>query len=188
MIREFIPNNLKALVPRASSCLIAGIIAAVKFKLTARGKIAIVTLDDGEGRIDMFVGSKVLNEYYDLIKEDKLIFVEGRVQVDDFTGGNSMLASKIYELLTIQSSKAQLLKISLNNNHSAEDLKGLLKPYCNGSFGHEIKKCRVKVEYQNQHGKVELLLGPDWEVALHEDLISGLVESFQDDNVKILYN
>ena len=188
MIREFIPNNLKALVPRASSCLIAGIIAAVKFKLTARGKIAIVTLDDGEGRIDMFVGSKVLNEYYDLIKEDKLIFVEGRVQVDDFTGGNSMLASKIYELLTIQSSKAQLLKISLNNNHSAEDLKGLLKPYCNGSFGYEIKKCRVKVEYQNQHGKVELLLGPDWEVALHEDLISGLVESFQDDNVKILYN
>ena len=129
-----------------------------------------------------------MNEYYELIKEDKLIFVEGRVQLDDFTGGNSMLAAKIFELITIQSSKAQLLRISLNNKSSAEVLKRLLKPYCNGSFGHEIKKCRVKVEYQNQEGKVELLLGPEWEVALHEDLISGLVESFQDDNVKILYN
>jgi DNA polymerase-3 subunit alpha len=129
-----------------------------------------------------------LNEYYELIKEDKLIFVEGRVQLDEFTGGNSMLAAKIFELITIQSSKAQLLRISLNNKSSAEDLKRLLKPYCNGSFGHEIKKCRVKVEYQNQEGKVELLLGPEWAVALHEDLISGLVESFQDDNVKILYN
>jgi hypothetical protein len=46
----------------------------------------------------------------------------------------------------------------------------------------------VKVEYQNQQGKVELMLGPEWSVALHEDLIFGLVASYEDDNVKILYN
>lgn len=188
MIREFISINLTELVPRKSVYLIAGIIASVRFRMTSRGKIAIVTLDDAEGYIDVMVGNGVLNQYYELIKEDQLVFVEGRVSHDDFTGGNRVSAMKIYDLLTIQNIKAQLLKISLNNQKGAGILKQLLKPYCNGNFDTEIKKCRVKIEYQNEQGKVELLLGPEWEVTLHEDLLFGLIESFQDDNVKILYN
>ncbi len=156
--------------------------------MTSRGKIAIISLDDSEGRMDMVVGSKVLNEFYELIKEDQLLFVEGRVSHDDFTGGNRINVIKVFDLLSIQSSKAQLLKITLNEQAKPDELKGLLKPFCNGAFGADVKKCRVKVEYQNQQGKVELMLGPEWSVALHEDLIFGLVSSFEDDNVKILYN
>jgi len=188
MIREFIPTKLDELTPRDALYLIAGIIANVRFIMTARGKIAIVTLDDGEGRIDMVLGSKVLNQYYELIKEDQLVFVEGKVSHDDFTGGNRLSAMKVYDLLTMQSSKANLLKICLSNKNNSEMLKQLLIPFCNGNYDTNVKKCRVKVEYQNDQGTVELLLGPEWEVALHEDLISGLVESFQDHNVKILYN
>ena len=81
-----------------------------------------------------------------------------------------------------------MIKITLDKQANPDVLKNLLKPFCNGAFGADIKKCRVKVEYQNQQGKVELMLGPEWSVALHEDLIFGLVASYEDDNVKILYN
>ena len=188
MIREFIPTKLSDLIPREAPYLVAGIISDVRFKMTSRGKIAIITLDDSEGRMDMVVGSKVLNDFYELIKEDQLLFVEGRVSHDDFTGGNRINVIKAFDLLSIQSTKAQLLKITLNKQAKPDELKNLLKPFCNGAFGADIKKCRVKVEYQNQQGKVELMLGPEWSVALHEDLIFGLVASFEDDNVKILYN
>jgi DNA polymerase-3 subunit alpha len=188
MIREFIPTKLSELIPRESPYLVAGIISDVRFKMTSRGKIAIITLDDSEGRMDMVVGSKVLNDFYDLIKEDQLLFVEGRVSHDDFTGGNRINVIKAFDLLSIQSTKAQLLKITLDKQANPDVLKNLLKPFCNGAFGADIKKCRVKVEYQNQQGKVELMLGPEWSVALHEDLIFGLVASYEDDNVKILYN
>jgi DNA polymerase-3 subunit alpha len=188
MIREFIPTRLSELTPREPPYLVAGIISDVRFKMTSRGKIAIITLDDSEGRMDMVVGSKVLNDFYELIKEDQLLFVEGRVSHDDFTGGNRINVIKAYDLLSIQSTKAQLLKITLNKQANADVLKNLLKPFCNGAFSSDIKKCRVKVEYQNHQGKVELMLGPEWSVALHEDLIFGLVASFEDDNVKILYN
>ena len=188
MIREFIPTKLSDLIPREAPYLVAGIISDVRFKMTSRGKIAIITLDDSEGRMDMVVGSKVLNDFYELIKEDQLLFVEGRVSHDDFTGGNRINVIKAFDLLSIQSTKAQLLKITLNRQAKPDELKNLLKPFCNGAFGADIKKCRVKVEYQNQQGKVELMLGPEWSVALHEDLIFGLVASFEDDNVKILYN
>ena len=65
-------------------------------------------------------------------------------------------------------------------------IRDRLKPYCD--LDTTYKKCKVKIEYQNTQGRVELILGSEWEVSLHEDLIIGLTESFHDDNVKILYN
>ena len=50
----------------------AGIIAAIRFRVTSRGKIAIVTLDDSYGRIDVVVGNNLLSDNYHLIKEDQL--------------------------------------------------------------------------------------------------------------------
>ena len=188
MIREFVPNKLSELKPREATYLIAGIISQVRMRMTTRGKIAIVTLDDGVGRIDVVIGNKILTEVYDLVKEDKLLVVEGRVSHDDFTGGNRVSAIKVYDLLSIQSSKAALLSISLNKPTDGAKLKELLKPYCNEIFGNNLSKCKVKIEYKNETGKVELLLGPDWEVTLHEELIMGLSKTFHDENVKIIYN
>ena len=156
--------------------------------MTSRGKIAIVTLDDGKARIEMFVGNAVLNEAQSLLKEDQLLIAEGKVSHDDFSGGNRVSAIKVYDLMSIQSSKAALLTISMNGQADAKKLKVLLRPYSRENFHTSLKRCKVKVEYQNSNGKVELLLGPEWDVSLHEDLISGLSKSFHDENVKILYN
>ena len=186
IIRSFISIKLIDLRPRQESYLIAGIVSSVKYKTTARGKIAIVTIDDGEGSIDAVLGNNLLTQSYSLVKEDELIIIEGRVSHDEFTGGNRLSAIKIYDLMTFQSLKANLLKISLNGQADTSKLKQLLKPYCDLNTNH--KKCKVKVEYENKKGRVELILGSEWEVSLHEDLIMGLTESFHDDNVKILYN
>ena len=188
MVREFIPNKLSELKPRDATYLIAGIISLIRMRVTSRGKIAIVTLDDGVGRIDVIIGNKILTEVYDLIKEDNLLVVEGKVSHDDFTGGNRVSAVKVYDLLTIQSSKATLLSIAINKSTDGAKLKELLKPYCNGTFGTRLSKCKVKVEYSNENGKVQLLLGSEWEVVLHEELILSLSKTFHDENVKIIYN
>ena len=188
MIRQFVPNKLSELTPRDATYLIAGIISTIRMRMTSRGKIAIVTLDDGVGRIDVVIGNKILTEAYDLVKEDKLLVVEGRVSHDDFTGGNRVSAMKVNDLLTIQSAKAALLSITLKQQTDGAKLKALLKPYCNGAFDNRLNKCKVRVEYENSTGKVELLLGSDWDVTLHEELIIGLSKTFHDDNVKIIYN
>ena len=188
IISGFVSEKLSDLRPRESPYLIAGIISAIRIRMTSRGKIAIVTLDDGKARIDVFVGNTVLNESQSILKEDQLLITEGKVSHDDFSGGNRVSANKVYDLMSIQSSKAALLTISMNGQADAEKLKVLLKPYSRENFHTSLKRCKVKVEYQNSQGKVELLLGPEWDVSLHEDLITGLSKSFHDENVKILYN
>ena len=188
IISGFVSEKLSDLMPRQSPYLIAGIISAIRMRMTSRGKIAIVTLDDGKARIDVVVGNKILNEAQLLIKEDRLLIVEGKVSHDDFSGGNRVSAIKVYDLMSIQSSKAALLTITMNGQADAKKLKVLLRPYSTENFDTSLKRCKVKVEYQNSQGKVELLLGAEWDVSLHEDLIAGLSKSFHDENVKILYN
>ena len=186
IIKSFISTKLIDLKPRQDSYLIAGIVSSVRYRPSSRGKIAIVTIDDGEASIDALLGNKLLTQSYNLIKDDELIIIEGRVSVDDYSGGNRLSAIKVYDLMMFQSLNANLLKISLNGQADAFKLKELLKPYCD--LDTTYKKCKVKIEYQNTQGRVDLILGSDWEVSLHEDLIKGLSESFHDDNVKILYN
>jgi len=188
IISGFISEKLSDLMPRQSPYLIAGIISAIRIRMTSRGKIAIVTLDDGKARIDVVVGNNILNEAQSLVKEDQLLIVEGKVSHDEFSGGNRVSAIKVYDLMSIQSSKAALLTITMNGQADAEKLKVLLRPYSTENFDTSLKKCKVKVEYQNSQGKVELLLASEWDVSLHEDLIAGLSKSFHDENVKILYN
>ena len=188
IISGFVSDQLANLSPRESPYLIAGIISAIRIRMTSRGKIAIVTLDDGKARIDVVLGNAVLSENQSLVKEDQLLIVEGKVSHDDFTGGNRVSAIKVFDLMSIQSSKAALLTICMNGQADAAKLKELLTPYSSGNYDSQFKKCKVKVEYQNNQGRVELLLGPEWDVSLHEDLIAGLSKSFHDENVKILYN
>ena len=79
------------------------------------------------------------------------------------------------------------LKISCNGQSDANKLREMLKPYC-GHPQHDLKRCRVKIDYHNDLGHVELLLGREWQVDLHDELIDGLTQWLSEENVKILYN
>ena len=186
-LSQFVSTTLANLAPKEQSQLIAGIVSGVRNRMTARGKMAIVGLDDGTTRIEVVVGSDLLNQYQSLLKDDQLIIVEGRVSNDEFSGGIRVNARKLHDLSGLRNSKASFLKISCNGQADAVKLKSLLKPYCK-SASDESRGCAVKVEYHNKTSKVELMLGNDWRVDLHDALIAGLTEWLSQSNVKILYN
>src|SRR6056300_646505 len=188
MVRAMFPQSLRDARPSNNNQWLSGVVMAVRNRMTQRGKIAIVTLDDGEGRLDMIVGSKLLSTVYPLIKEDQLLIVEGKVSPDEFTGGNRVSAVNIFDLLTVQSRKTKQIKINVGENLNPEQLKLLLKPYSNGAYPQEIGRCPVVIEYQKEEGSAEIKLGDNWAVAPHENLIFDLKKSFQDENVKIIYN
>lgn len=186
-LSQFVSTTLANLAPKEQPQLLAGIVSGVRNRMTARGKMAIVGLDDGTTRIEVVVGNDLLNQYQQLLKDDQLIIVEGRVSHDEFSGGIRVNARKLHDLSSIRNSRASFLKISCNGQADAVKLKALLKPYCK-SASDEERGCAVKVEYHNATSKVELMLGKGWRVDLHDELIAGLTEWLSRDNVKILYN
>ncbi len=98
-----------------------------------------------------------------------------------------MNARKLLDLSGLRNSRASFLKISCNGQSDALRLKTLLKPYCVGA-NEAQRGCAVKVEYHNQTSKVELMLGNEWRVDLHDELIAALSAWLTKENVKILYN
>jgi DNA polymerase-3 subunit alpha len=186
-VRPFIKTQIKELKPQEQPYLIAGVIVAIRIRMTARGKMAIVTLDDAISRVDVVVGNDLLTQSQRLVQEDQLLIVEGRVSHDDFTGGIRVTARKLFDLATARNQFAHHLKISCNGQSDANKLREMLKPYC-GHPQHDLKRCRVKIDYHNDQGHVELLLGREWQVDLHDELLDGLTQWLSEENVKILYN
>ena len=186
-VSQFISTTLANLAPKEQPQLLAGIVSGIRIRMTGRGKMAIVGLDDGTTRIEVVVGNDLLNQSQQLLKDDQLIIVEGRVSYDDFSGGNRVNARKLYDLSTLRNSRASFLKIACNGQADAVKLKALLAPYRKVGSD-EQRGCPVKVEYHNKTSQVELMLGNDWRVDLHEELIAGLYAWLSKDNVKILYN
>jgi DNA polymerase-3 subunit alpha len=186
-LSNFITTTLASLSPREQPQLLAGIVSGIRIRMTARGKMAIVGIDDGTTRIEVVVGNELLNQSQHLLKDDQLVIVEGRVSNDEFSGGIRVNARKLHDLSSLRNSKASFLKISCNGQADAAKLKALLKPYCVNASD-EQRGCAVKVEYNNKTSKVELMLGNAWRVDLHDELIAGLTQWLSQSNVKILYN
>jgi DNA polymerase-3 subunit alpha len=185
-LATFVRGTLADLAPQEQPKLIAGVVMGVRIRMTQRGKMAIVTIDDAVARVDVVVGAELLNQHAMLIKEDQLLLVEGRISNDDFSGGIRVSARKLFDLTAARSHFANMLKISCNGQSDAQKLSAILNPYRNRSA--DKKLCPVKIEYHNAQGQASLMLGDDWRVELHDDLLKHLHAWLSKENVKILYN
>ena len=186
-LTQFVSTTLANLTPKEQPQLLAGIVLGVRIRMTARGKMAIVGIDDGTTRIEVVVGSELLNQSQRLLKDDQLVIVEGRVSNDEFSGGVRVNARKLHDLSSLRNSRASFLKILCNGQSDAVKLKSLLSPYRINATD-EQRGCAIKVEYHNATSRVELMLGNDWRVDLHDELITSLTAWLSQNNVKILYN
>ena len=187
-ISQFMRGTLADLQPQEQPKLLAGIVTGVRIRMTQRGKMAIVTIDDAVSRVDVVVGSELLSQSAGLIKEDAILVVEGRVSNDDFSGGIRVSARKLYDLATARSAHASMLKLSCNGQSDAVKLTNILGPYRKKSAEADKKLCLVKIEYHNAQGQASLMLGDAWRVELQDELLLHLRAWLSVDNVKILYN
>jgi len=185
-LSTFVRGTLADLTPQEQPKVMAGVVMGIRVRMTQRGKMAIVSIDDAVARVDVVVGSELLNQYSQLIKEDQLLVIEGRVSNDDFSGGIRVSARKIFDLAAARSQYANMLKIACNGQSDAAKLSAILSPYRSQST--EKRLCPVKIEYHNAHGQASLMLGDAWRVELHDDLLRNLQAWLSKENVKILYN
>ena len=70
---------LSALQPRKEPVLVAGIVMAIRMQNSRRGKMAIVTLDDGAGSAEIVVYSEAFDAARNLLREDQLVILEVKV-------------------------------------------------------------------------------------------------------------
>ena len=78
----------------------AGIINSIKKKYTKSNKImAFVSLEDLHGSIEVIVFENCYQSSTDVLLEDNIVMVEGRLSIREEEGNVSIIASKIYDAL-----------------------------------------------------------------------------------------
>jgi DNA polymerase-3 subunit alpha len=153
---------------------------ATRTQMTRRGKMAIVTLDDGTTQIEVTVFNELWEAERGKIKEDELLLVEGRVQRDDFSGGLRVSADKVFTLAEVRGRFARRLQLTMNGGSDAKRLRNLLAPFRNGP-------CPIRLNYRNAEASVELPMPDDWRIRLDDALLGELAAWLTTDNVKVIY-
>jgi DNA polymerase-3 subunit alpha len=170
--RRFARSKIASLEPAREPRLIAGIIAAVRTQMTQRGKMVIVTLDDGSATIDV----TVFNELYDpnraLFKEDEFLAVQGKVSEDRFAGGLRVSAEKVMDIATARIQFGKVFSFTLSDQIDAAQFKSLLSPYRSESG------LPLTLRYMRQGIGCEIRWPDEWRVAPVDALKQSLQDRF----------
>ena len=162
--------------------VLAGIVSGVRIQQTRRGRMAIVTLDDGSAQVEMTVFNEEYERSRPWVREDEMLVVRGKASLDEYSGNMRVSAEELFDIASARSTFAKRLElvVTLNNRISVPRLKELLTPYRDG-------KCPVVICYRNILADAQLKLGEEWGVTLHSDLIDGLIKLLGTQNVRINY-
>ena len=165
---------------RGVPVVLAGIVAGLRIQQTRRGRMAIITLDDGSAQVEMTVFSEEYERNKPWIREDELLVVRGKASLDEYSGNVRVSAEELFDFASARSSFAQRLDLRCNGNASVAQLKKLFTPYRDG-------KCPVHIHYRNGDASCQLRLGEAWQVTLHDDLLRDLRGLLHEENVKVIY-
>ena len=186
-VERFVRRTLDKLEPSRELQLMAGLVTMTRTKLTARGKMAFVTLDDGSEPQEVAVYNEVLEAERGKIREDEVLVIEGKVSKDDFAGEGKVrvTAERIMTLAEARSRFARELRLSLNGQASrdpgaARRLKEMLAAFTPGA-------CPVRISYRNGSAQCELKLGDSARVRLEDELLNALGQWLSSEAVEIRY-
>ncbi len=189
-LSRFVRRSLDKLEPQKEPQFIAGLVIGVRTKITSRGKMAFVQLDDGTSTLEVSVFNEVFEAERPKIREDEVLIVEGKVQRDDFAGEGKVrvVAERLLTLAEARGRFARQLRLSLNGQASGANAPGavqrlrtLLAPYTPGN-------CPVRLAYRNGEAQCELALGDGARVRLEDELLAALGEWLSTGNVSVDYN
>jgi len=165
---------------RGVPVLLAGIVSAFRLQQTRRGRMAIITLDDGAGQTELTVFNEIYEANRPWIVEDELLVVQGRASLDEYSGNVRVSGEELFDFAQARSNFAQQLSLRCNGSADIVQLKNLFTPYREG-------KCPVQIDYRNAQASCRIRLGETWQVTLQDDLLRDLQKLLQPENVQVIY-
>ena len=183
-LKTVVKTTIDQLQASPNSLVIAGLLMNVRRVQTKRGKrMAILTLEDQTGRIEVTVFPDIYLNSADILNIDTILIIRGTINSDEYTGGLRMVADTV---LTLDQFRAQLgkrLLIDLSRPMTPaflQQLTGILKIYQSGP-------CPVVVIYRHAGYRAEFLLGDDWKIKPTDDLLNELQKYCGKDRVVLEY-
>jgi len=94
--------------------MLAGIVSDPRSVSSMRGKVFIFKLDDGSEAVEAVAPDEVFAERRDLMAEDTLLVVQGKLQPDRFGGGVRLNVTQVWDLPAARARFGRHLAVQMN--------------------------------------------------------------------------
>ncbi len=183
-VRRFAKKSISEVITNSDVQFIAGVIHAINRRKTQKGLMAMVTLDDGTGKIELPIFNDLYTANINHITVDSLVIFkvkQDRRRHDNFvTGSPRLIVERIFSLSGARTHFATRLKLNLASNADSAKLKEIIEPYNNGTVP-------ISIFYNNGLAVAEIQLGQTWNLTLEDELLEILADQFLSKNVNIEY-
>ncbi|MGR0279960.1 DNA polymerase III subunit alpha [Marinomonas dokdonensis] len=185
-LRRFVRSRIVDLQPkRGDSQIMAGLIVDLRITKSKKGgNIAFVTLDDRSARIEVTVFPDNYESFKDVIVKDEVIVVEGEISVDEFRGGQKVIARNMLDIPQARIRYVEALRITWNSETvTPEEIKSLahsMEPFKGDG-------CDVVIGFDTPQAHGDIRLGPAWKILPDDELIHQLQKQYGKQNVQLVY-
>ena len=160
-VRRFAKRAISDLLDSREPQLLAGIVSDLRVINGQRGRVAIFKLDDKTEWIEAVANEDLLNANRDLLKDDELIVVQGKVQPDRFSGGLRLTVAQVWDLAGARCRFGKYLRVAVNGSVPpvAEVLRDFPSRRVTTEHGDLPQGLTVRLQLQRGSATGELDLG-----------------------------
>jgi len=163
-----------------------GLVLGVRVMTNKRGRRwAIVTLDDKSARIDARFFPDMYEQFESVLETDRILLIKGQVSFDDFSGGNTITARDVMDIVQAREKNARALALNIDTQllepKKLSQMQSILQAFNGGS-------CPVQLAVTHPDAEVTLACGAKWYVTPEDQLLHDLKQCLGDKAVSILYH
>jgi DNA polymerase-3 subunit alpha len=148
--------------------VIGGVISKIRYHITQKGrnagsKMAVFTLEDLQGQVEVIMFSDVLNKFAELLLKDTIVFVKGKL--DYRREKPNIIAVELITLDQVREKLAAKVKIRLNAKDITKEKVAAIKSICQHHRGQSPVYVAVKTDKGRVYATAdrELSVNPDLE-------------------------
>jgi DNA polymerase-3 subunit alpha len=162
-VRRFVRRRIDDLIDSREPQLLAGIIGDYRVINGQRGKLALFKLDDKSAVIECTADEAVINTHRNLLKDDELVVVQGKLQPDRFSGGFRLNVQQVWDLATARCRFGKFLRVAVNGK--APDIQRILREFPakreTTEQGDLVRGLPVRLALKRDGAQAEIQLGED---------------------------
>jgi DNA polymerase-3 subunit alpha len=162
-VRRFVRRDITELVDSREPQLVAGIVTDPRSVNGQRGKVVIFKLDDGTEAIEAVAQDEIFAERRDLMAEDQLLMVQGKLQPDRFTGGLRLNVTQVWDLAASRARFGRYLAVDVNGSPPpvADVLRLWPSRRVESELGETSQGLLIRLRLQRPGATAEIELGDD---------------------------
>ncbi|HJV62141.1 MAG TPA: DNA polymerase III subunit alpha [Albitalea sp.] len=162
-VRQFAKRRNADLIDSREPQLLAGIVSDLRVINGQRGRVAIFKLDDKTEAIEAVANEDILNANKELLKDDELVIVQGKVQPDRFSGGLRLNVQQVWDLTAARCRFGKYLRVEINGSIPpvAEVLRDFPTRKVPTEHGDLTQGLPVRLVLERERARGELDLGEE---------------------------